>query len=129
MHDQNLSKPVHKCETMCMGCINILTLHIYKLFLMSLWPCDCSPAGIRAEKGKTTGDIQTGSEMRNGVHRMHNILTLHVYKMFLMSLWPCDCSPARIRAKKLETSKLVQKCETECIECIIYSPCTSMGRF
>jgi hypothetical protein len=82
---------------------NILTLHVYKTFLMSLWPCDCSPARIRAkkgEKGKTAGDIQTGSEMRNRVYRMYNILTLHVYGTFLMLLWPCDCSPAGIRAKK-----------------------------
>ena len=41
------------------GMHNILTLHIYKQFLMLLWPCDCSPAGIRAKKGKTTGRISS----------------------------------------------------------------------
>jgi hypothetical protein len=92
------------------GMHNILTLHVHMLFPMSLWPCNCSPAGIRAKKAKTAGDIQTGSEMRNDMHRMHNILTFHVYKTFLMLLWPCDCSPAGIRAKKGQ--KRVKKAKT-----------------
>ena len=95
---------------------NILTFHVYTLFLMLLWPCNCSPSRDkgqkRVKKAKTAGDIQTGSEMRNGVYRMYNILTLHVYKTFLMSLWPCDCSPSRDkgqkRVKKVKTAGGIQ---------------------